>query len=102
MAPAPRINLANAGPYQPTTAVKEYLRNHKCTAFLRARIPDDLSEYLDRLADESDKKRSALSCRLLLEAVMALRESGPRHLNEMKVAGTACASSKAKTERRSA
>lgn len=101
MVPAPRINLANAGPYQPTTAVKEYLRNHNCTAFLRARIPDDLSEYLDRLADESDKKRSALSCRLLLEAVLSLRESGPR-LSTMKVAGTACASSKAKTERRSA
>ena len=101
MAPAPRINLANAGPYQPTDRVREYLREHKCNAFLRARIPDDLSEYLDRLADESDKKRSALSCRLLLEAVMALRASGPR-LSTMKVAGTGDGPAKSRNERRSA
>lgn len=101
MAPAPRINLANAGPYQPTEQVREYLREHKCNAFLRARIPDDLSEFIDRLADESDKKRSALSCRLLLEAVLSLRESGPR-LSTMKVAGTGSGPAKSKNERRSA
>lgn len=68
---------ADPEPYRPTQAVRRFLKDHKSSAPLRARIPFELAEYLQRLADVSDKSFSAIVCRLLLERVLAPRERCP-------------------------
>lgn len=65
-------------PYKPASEVKQFLKEHKSDAPLRARIPPELLDFLKKWADVSDKKLSPLVCRLLLERVMVPWDRCPR------------------------
>jgi hypothetical protein len=65
-------------PYETPVEVKRFLKQHKCVATVRARVPSDVVEFYQRWADLSDKTFSAIVCRILTERAMEPRESGLR------------------------
>jgi hypothetical protein len=67
---------ADPEPFRPAAAVRRHLANVKCSAILRARIPQELKRYLQKQAFASDQTLSRHVCRLILDAVIKQREQG--------------------------
>lgn len=59
-----------------SAAVRQYLKENKCNAILRVRLPEDVLNFLRLDAYEHDQTLSRYTCRLLISYYLAQREHG--------------------------